>query len=155
VDTAEIEVFLVLAEELHFGRTAERLHLSQPRVSRLVAILERRVGGTLFERTSRRVRLTPLGEQVRGQLGSGYARLTAAIDDARIAAGGITGVLRIGFTVTTVCEALTRLVDAFETRYRDCQVTMLEHRVHPPDDWDVWGPTATWRVRRPGGLAGG
>jgi DNA-binding transcriptional LysR family regulator len=62
MDTAEVEVFLVLAEELHFGRTADRLHLPQPRVSRLVASLERRVGGTLFEQTSRRVRLTPLGE---------------------------------------------------------------------------------------------
>ena len=56
MDTAEIEVFLVLAEELHFGRTAERLRLPQPRVSRLVAALERRAGGALFERTSRRVR---------------------------------------------------------------------------------------------------
>ena len=52
VDTAEIEVFLALAEELHFGRTAERLRMPQPRVSRLVSALERRVGGTLFERTS-------------------------------------------------------------------------------------------------------
>src|SRR5215469_7954060 len=61
MDAAEIEVFLTLAEELHFTRTAERLHLPQSRVSRLVASLERRVGGALFERTSRRVVLTPLG----------------------------------------------------------------------------------------------
>ena len=64
MDTAEIEVFLVLAEELHFGRTAELLHMPQPRVSRLVSALERRIGGALFERTSRRVRLTPLGQQL-------------------------------------------------------------------------------------------
>jgi hypothetical protein len=51
MDTAEIEVFLVLAEELHFGRTAERLRMPQPRVSRLVAALEHQVGGSLFERT--------------------------------------------------------------------------------------------------------
>jgi DNA-binding transcriptional LysR family regulator len=56
MDTAEIEVFLTLAEELHFGRTAERLRMLQPRVSRLVSALEHRVGGVLFERTSRRVR---------------------------------------------------------------------------------------------------
>jgi hypothetical protein len=67
MDTAEIEVFLVLAEELHFGRTAERLRMPQPRVSRLVAALEHRTGGVLFERTSRRVRLTPLGEQHRAR----------------------------------------------------------------------------------------
>ena len=83
VDTAEIEVFLALADELHFGRTAERLRIPQPRVSRLVSALERRVGGALFERTSRRVRLTPLGEQLRDQLQPTYKDLTAALDGAR------------------------------------------------------------------------
>ena len=53
MDTAEIEVFLTLAEELHFGRTAERLHMPQSQVHRLVARLERRAGGALFDRTSR------------------------------------------------------------------------------------------------------
>jgi DNA-binding transcriptional LysR family regulator len=86
MDTAEIEVFLVLAEELHFGRTAERLRLPQPRVSRLVAALERRAGGALFERTSRRVRLTPLGQQLASRLRPAYAQLTAALDEARAAA---------------------------------------------------------------------
>ena len=98
VDTAEIEVFLTLAEELHFGRTAERLRMPQPRVSRLVSALERRVGGALFERTSRRVRLTPLGEQLRDQLQPAYKDLTAALDGARATARDTAGVLRIGFS---------------------------------------------------------
>jgi DNA-binding transcriptional LysR family regulator len=139
MDTAEIEVFLTLAEELHFGRAAERLLIPQPRVSRLLAALECRVGGVLFERTSRRVRLTPLGQRLRNQVTPGYAQFTAAIDDARAAARGITGVLRVGFTVTTGGEALTRLVDAFETRNRDCRVALFEHQAHA-DDWDLWGP---------------
>ena len=54
MDTADIEIFLTLAEELHFGRTAERLHLAQPRVTRVIAALEGRAGGNLFDRTSRR-----------------------------------------------------------------------------------------------------
>lgn len=61
IDTREIEAFLVLAEELHFGRAGERLYVSQSRVSQLLRALERRVGAQLVERTSRRVRLTPLG----------------------------------------------------------------------------------------------
>ena len=65
--------FLTLAEELHFGRTAERLRMPQPRVSRLIASMERRAGGALFERTSRRVRLTPLGAQLRCELELVYA----------------------------------------------------------------------------------
>src|SRR3954452_22116344 len=62
VTLAQAEAFLVLTDELHFGRTAERMILSQARVSRLIASLEVEVGGLLFERTSRRVRVTPLGE---------------------------------------------------------------------------------------------
>jgi DNA-binding transcriptional LysR family regulator len=85
-DTAEIETFLVLAEQLHFGRTAERPRLEQPRVSRLIARLERRVGGALFDRTSRPVRLTPLGGQLCSGLQLVYAGLTAALEGARVAA---------------------------------------------------------------------
>ena len=117
MDTAEIEVFLVLAEELHFGRTAERLRLPQPRVSRLVAALERRAGGALFERTSRRVRLTPLGQQLASQLRPAYAQLTAALDDARAVARREAGVLRIGFSPTSNMAPLTRLAEAFEARH--------------------------------------
>jgi DNA-binding transcriptional LysR family regulator len=120
MDTAEIEVFLVLAEELHFGRTAERLHMPQPRVSRLVSALEHRVGGALFERTSRRVRLTPLGEGLRGQLQPVYQHLTAALDSARAAASGTAGVLRIGFSPTSNMAVLTRLTGAFEARNPGC-----------------------------------
>src|SRR5215469_2472918 len=104
MDTTEIEVFLVLAEELHFGRTAERLHMPQPRVSRLVSALEHKVGGTLFERTSRRVRLTPLGKRLHGQLQPAYAQLNAALDDARAAARQTAGVLRIAYSATSNME---------------------------------------------------
>jgi len=124
MDTAEIEVFLALAEELHFGRTAERLRMPQPRVSRLVSALEHRVGGVLFERTSRRVRLTPLGEQLRGQLQPVYRQLTAALDGARAAARDTAGVLRIGFSPTSNMAALTRLTGAFEARHPGCRAVL-------------------------------
>jgi DNA-binding transcriptional LysR family regulator len=139
MDTAEIEVFLVLAEELHFGRTAERLRLPQSQVSRLVARMERRAGGALFDRTSRRVRITPLGEQLRGQLQPAWSQLVAALDGARAASGGVAGVLRVGCTATTPSEPLTRLVTAFEARNADCRVTLREHP-SAGDDWDVWRP---------------
>ena len=120
MDSAELEVFLVLAEELHFGRTAERLGIPQPRVSRLVSALEHRIGGALFERTSRRVRLTPLGVRFRGQVQPVYEQLTAALEDARTAASQTDGLLRIGFSPTSNMAALTRLTGAFEARYPGC-----------------------------------
>ena len=59
MELRDIEVFLTLAEELHFGRTAERLHVTPARVSQAIKKQERAIGAALFERTSRVVRLTP------------------------------------------------------------------------------------------------
>jgi DNA-binding transcriptional LysR family regulator len=124
MDIAEIEAFLVLAEELHFGRTAERLHTPQPRVSRLVSALERAIGGALFERTSRRVRLTPLGRRLLGQVQPVYGQLIAALEDARAAAKLTEGVLRIGFSPTSSMAALTRLTVAFEDQHPGCRAVL-------------------------------
>ena len=64
VELREIRVFLTLTEELHFGRTAERLGLTQSRVSQTLRALERSLGDRLVDRTSRRVTLTPAGERL-------------------------------------------------------------------------------------------
>jgi DNA-binding transcriptional LysR family regulator len=132
MDTADIEVFLALAEELHFRRTAERLHLSQPRVSRAILELERHAGGKLFERTSRKVQLTPLGALLRDRLDPAYAQLRAAFDEAQRAAREAAGELRIGFTATTQGEALTRLATAFEAGHRDCRALLHEVDIAHP-----------------------
>ena len=132
MDTEEIEVFLTLAEELHFGRTALRLRLPQPRVSRLVATLERRVGGTLFDRTSRSVRLTPVGEQLLGELRPAYGLMQAALSHAKDAARQATGVLRIGFTATSCCEAVTRATEVFEVGNPRCETVLREVEIFEP-----------------------
>ena len=124
INTAEIEVFVTLAEELHFSRTAERLRLPQSRVSRLVAALERRVGGPLFERTSRRVVLTPLGKQLLDRVGPAYAELEAALAEARDRARNVDGELRIGCFPSSSGPALTRLLETFGSRYPACEVIL-------------------------------
>ncbi len=95
--------------------------------------MERRAGSALFERTSRRVRLTPLGAQLRYQLQPAYTQLTAAFEGARAAARGVSRLLRVGFTVTIPSEPLTGLIEAFEARNPDCQVSMVEHRLDAGD----------------------
>jgi DNA-binding transcriptional LysR family regulator len=68
MELREIEIFLALAEELHFSRTAERLHVSQARISQTIKKLERQVGAPLFDRTSRSVAPTPIGARLRDDL---------------------------------------------------------------------------------------
>ena len=96
MELRDIEIFLTLAEELHFGRTAERLHVSQARVSQAIKKQERRIGGALFERSSRHVSLTPLGEQLARDLAVGYDAIHAGLDRAVGTARGTTGTLRVG-----------------------------------------------------------
>jgi DNA-binding transcriptional LysR family regulator len=123
---AQAEAFLILAEELHFGRTAERLLLSQARVSRLIASLEVEIGGLLFERTSRRVRITPLGERLRERVSAAINLLRTGVEEARALARGITGSLRVGFTATTRVEGVSRVIRAFETGHPDCELVERE-----------------------------
>lgn len=128
----QAKAFVTLSEELHFGHTAERLYLSQPRVSRLIASLEAEIGGELFERTSRKVRLTPLGAGFLAELQPGYGQVQAALSHARDAARGLTGLLRIGCLVTVGGLALTRLVEAFCDRYPDCELTLETVQTQDP-----------------------
>lgn len=96
MELRDIEIFLVVAEELHFGRSAERLLVSQARVSQAIRKQERRIGAPLFERTSRTVRLTNVGRQLRDDLQPVYAGLHASLERARMTASGVTGRLRVG-----------------------------------------------------------
>jgi DNA-binding transcriptional LysR family regulator len=125
VTLAQAEAFL-LAEELHFGRTAERLFLSQARVSRLISSLEVEVGGLLFERTSRRVRITPLGAQLQGRLRTAVDLLQVGLEETRAAARRVNGSLRVGFTQATRGAPLSRVVAHFEACYPDCDVIERE-----------------------------
>jgi DNA-binding transcriptional LysR family regulator len=115
MELRDIELFLVLAEELHFGRAAQRLHISQARVSQVINQQERRLGGALFDRSNRRqIRLTPLGRQLHDDLRPVYAGLRDSLERARLAAQGITHVLRVGLLPINVYD-LRPFWDTFRT----------------------------------------
>ena len=82
-DLRQLRYFVAVAEELHFGRAAERLHMSQSPLSRAVRDLERQLGLVLFVRTTRRVELTPAGRILLGGARRALAELDAAVADAR------------------------------------------------------------------------
>ncbi|MFG1704677.1 LysR substrate-binding domain-containing protein [Nonomuraea sp. M3C6] len=127
----ELECFVVLSEELHFARTAERLYLSPGRVSQLMRALETRIGGRLFQRTSRRVRLTPLGERFLADLRPSYHGLARAVSRAKAAAREVEGVIRVGFLATPT-DVVTGSVRAFESRYPGCEVELVEIPLSDP-----------------------
>ncbi|MET9950597.1 LysR family transcriptional regulator [Streptomyces sp. NPDC006339] len=131
LEIRELEAFLVLAEELHFGRAGERLYVSQSRVSQLLRSLEGRIGAPLVERTSRRVALTPLGESFLASLRPAYEALRATVDEARAAARSVGGVLRIGFQ-GTVDDYLARAITRFEERHPTCTIEVAEIALSDP-----------------------
>ena len=126
VELREIRVFLALCEELHFGRTAERLGLSQTRVSQVVQALERKLGARLFDRTSRRVALTAGGAALREELAVAYDELAAVLRRAYAANGAVAGALRIGVYSTAGGPHLIGIVKAFEERHPRCRVELRE-----------------------------
>ncbi|MGF2492779.1 LysR family transcriptional regulator, partial [Ralstonia pseudosolanacearum] len=70
-ELSQLRCFVAVAEELHFGRAAERLHMTQPPLSRQVRLLEHQVGTELLERNSRSVRLTAAGQIINGNSATG------------------------------------------------------------------------------------
>jgi DNA-binding transcriptional LysR family regulator len=126
VELRELRIFLVLADELHFGRTAERLGISQPGVSEAIRILESRLGVKVFDRTSRRVRLTPAGEELKRTLAPALAALDQALAGTSQLSRAVRGLFRVGFVLTTEGPALSRLIAAFHARYPGCEVRLQE-----------------------------
>jgi DNA-binding transcriptional LysR family regulator len=131
VELRDIEIFLVLAEELHFGRTAERLHVSQARVSQAIRKQERRIGAPLFERTSRTVALTPIGRRLREDLQQAYDLIHDGLARATAAALGIHGALRLG-VMGALGNELRHIINAFRARHPDSTVEISEYHFSAP-----------------------
>jgi DNA-binding transcriptional LysR family regulator len=96
VELRELRLFLALAEELHFGRTAERLQLTPSRVSQGLRALEQKLGAQLVHRTSRRVELTPFGERFLADISPAYDQLAGVLERTNVAARSLEGTLRLG-----------------------------------------------------------
>ncbi|GHE77118.1 LysR family transcriptional regulator [Streptomyces longispororuber] len=132
MERQELETFLTLAEELHFGRTAERLLVSQARVSQTVKKLERKIGAPLFERTSRVVCLAPLGRQLYEDLAPLHRRMEEAVARAKDVARGVTGELGVGFLGTGAGSLTQPILKLFRERCPRCEIRMRETQFQDP-----------------------
>jgi DNA-binding transcriptional LysR family regulator len=127
VDLAEVRVFLTLAEELHFGRTAERLQVTPSRVSQSLRGLEHKLGGQLVHRTSRRVQLTRFGERFLADVRPAYDQLTGVLERASVAARSLEGTLRLGLLSGPSGGAhLVEIIGAFEALHAECKVEVVQ-----------------------------
>jgi len=121
-----LRYFLVLAEELHFGRAARRLSISQPPLSLNIQQLEASVGARLFERDSRGVRLTAAGRAFRESAAALLAQAEAARVLAREIEAGAVGRLRVGFVGSMLYRGLPQYLRDFQARYPGIQVALTE-----------------------------
>nr|WP_316642484.1 LysR family transcriptional regulator [uncultured Roseateles sp.] len=113
MEMRHLRCFVAVAEELHFGRAAQRLHLSQPPVSLAIKELEAELGQRLFERSSRRISLTAAGEEALGDARAVLARSDAMRSRGRDAAAGQSGRLAIGFISLAAYSFLPALLQRF------------------------------------------
>src|ERR1700722_13237120 len=124
MELRQLRSFLSVAETLHFGRSAELIHISQPALSLQIRALEEEVGVRLFERNRRKTTLTAAGFAFRDHAAAALSQLEQAIRGARLAANGKLGLLRIGFISTAGSELVADIVRQFREVNPEVEVSL-------------------------------
>ncbi|ENZ1727313.1 LysR substrate-binding domain-containing protein [Pseudomonas aeruginosa] len=127
MELRHLRYFIAVAEELHFGRAAERLGISQPPLSQQIQALEEEIGARLFERTNRRVELTDAGRLFLDESRQVLAQVDKAVLLARRAHLGELGELKIGFTSSApFTSTIPSSIHAFRKAYPDVHLDLQE-----------------------------
>lgn len=126
MEMRHLRCLVAVAEELHFGRAAARLNLSQPPVSLAIKELEAELGVVLFERSSRRIALTREGEEALHDARAVLARTELLKRRAHDSAHGQSGALSIGFISLAAYAYLPEALRSFMADYPKVKVTLLE-----------------------------
>ncbi|MDH6279720.1 LysR family transcriptional regulator [Prescottella agglutinans] len=132
LERVEIEAFLTLAEVLHFGRTAEKLHLSPGRISQTIKALENRIGASLFERTSRTVQLTATGSLLYDALRPAVDQVEHAVALATTAARGTRTRLHVGYSTPWCGDLVIAAGDALLEELAGADVSFEEIQLSDP-----------------------
>ncbi len=126
IDLRQWRQFVTLAQELHFGRAAARLHITQPPLTLAIRRLEAQLEVRLFERTQRSVALTPAGAALLPQVQDLLVRAAALPVHARLARDGAVGHLKLAFVSTVGYALLPQWLQSFRALYPGLQLELLE-----------------------------
>lgn len=127
IELRQLRYFVTVADEMHFGRAAQRLHMTQPPLSQAIQQLEAALGGVqLFSRTSRSVALTPAGTALLPEARRILQQTAALPDLARRAASGASGRLSLAFVSTADYSVLPPVLREFREAYPDVEIDLRE-----------------------------
>ncbi|GAA2805052.1 LysR substrate-binding domain-containing protein [Saccharopolyspora taberi] len=128
-DLRRMEYFVAVAEELHFGRAARRLRISQPPLSMQIQRLEEELGVQLLERTKRSVALTAAGAVFLDEARETLRRVTLATERTRRAARGDLGRIAIGVIESALHSVVPPVIRHFCTRFPEVEISVTESRI--------------------------
>lgn len=127
IELRHLRYFIAVAEELHFGRAAEKLRISQPPLSQQIQLLEAQIGARLLERNNRTVRLTPAGTQFLKEAWAIINQVNQAAERAARIQRGEIGELNIGFTSSApFIKAVSQSLLHFRQSYPEVHIQMQE-----------------------------
>src|SRR5262245_40036433 len=135
IELADLQALVVLAETLHFGRAADRLHVSQPALSKRIRRMEERIGGPLLVRGYRDVQLTEAGRLLAGRSRYLIGEASASVALTERAARGEAGLLRVGFGIASIFGLLPEVVQRFRRAHPDVQFHLRD--MSTPDQIDA------------------
>lgn len=124
LELRHLRYFIVLAEELHFGHAAKRLHMTQPPLSSAIRALEAQLGADLFVRNNRSVRLTPMGAAFLPEAIRAVMQAHATEEAGRALAAGRVGQLQIGFTSSMLYRGVPGILKAFRAQHPGVEIRL-------------------------------
>jgi DNA-binding transcriptional LysR family regulator len=126
IELRHLRYFVAVAEELHFGRAAQRLHMAQPPLSQQIRRLEEIIGHPLLLRTSRHVRLTAAGEELLKRAQQVLRKISEDLHSTRRVGRGEVGTLTVGFIASSMLTVFPRMLSAYRKQFPEVELRLRE-----------------------------
>lgn len=127
IELRHLRYFVAVAEELHFGRAAQRLHIAQPPLSQQIRKLEEAIGHPLFLRTSRNVRLTAAGEELLKRAQQTLRKVSEDVQSTRRVGRGEVGTLTVGFIASSMLTVFPHMLSIYRRQFPEVALRLREY----------------------------